>query len=149
MKVLALDFGEARIGVARSDDLGLMAHPVETIAAQPRPLALARIARLAAESRCQMLLIGLPVREDGTEGTAAAKVRKFAEALSKVFPADFPIHFHDEYRSTSEAKSQLRAAGRKEKTHRPIIDQAAAVVILQEFLDWHHRPSQWPAIEPS
>ena len=138
MKALALDFGEARIGVARSDDLGLMAHPVETIAAQPRPAALARIAELAAASRCQMLVIGLPVREDGTEGTAAAKVRKFAETLSKVLAADFPIHFHDEYRST-----------RKEKSQRPIIDQAAAVVILQEFLDWHHRPSQWPANEPS
>lgn len=149
MKALALDFGEARIGVARSDDLGLMAHPVETIAAQPRPAALARIAELAAASRCQMLVIGLPVREDGTEGTAAAKVRKFAETLSKVLPADFPIHFHDEYRSTSEARSQLHAAGRKEKSQRPIIDQAAAVVILQEFLDWHHRPSQWPANEPS
>ena len=149
MKALALDFGEARIGVARSDDLGLMAHPVETVASQPRPIALARIAHLAAASRCQMLVIGLPVREDGTEGTAAAKVRKFAETLSKVLPENFPIHFHDEYRSTSEAKSQLQAAGRKERSHRPIIDQAAAVVILQEFLDWHHRPSQWPANEPS
>lgn len=142
MKALALDYGEARIGVARSDDLGLMAHPVETVPAQPRSAALARIVSLVATFRSEKLVVGLPVREDGTEGTAATKVRRFAEALARLLPAEFPIHFHDEYRSTSEAKEQLRAAGRKEKHQRAIIDQAAAVVILQEFLDWHHGASQ-------
>lgn len=137
-KALALDYGEARIGIARSDDLGLMAHPVETVAAQPRDSALTRIAQLFSDSNAQRLVIGLPVREDGSEGSAAEKVRKFAELLAKKLPAGTPIHFHDEYRSTEVAKSQLRAAGRKEKHHKPMIDQAAAVVILQEFLDWEN-----------
>ena len=142
MKILALDSGEARIGVARTDDLGLMAHPVETVASHPRPAALERIAELYRSSRGEMLVIGLPVRQDGTEGTAAEKVRRFASSLEKVLPAGTKIHFHDEYRSTEVAKGQLRAAGRKEKNQRPIIDQAAAVVILQEYLDWHHGASQ-------
>ena len=144
MKTLALDYGEARIGVARTDDLGLMAHPVETVAAQPRPAALARIVELFHASRAQRLVIGLPVRQDGTEGTAAEKIRKFAAVLSGLLPPGTPIHFHDEYRSTEEAKRQLRAAGRKEKHQRPMIDQAAAVVILQEFLDWENGASQMP-----
>lgn len=135
MKVLALDYGEARIGVARSDDLGMLAHPVETVAAQPRPAALARIAHLFKDSKATALVIGLPIREDGTEGTAAAKIRKFSQTLLPMLPAGTSVHFQDEYRTTEQAKAQLRAAGRKEKTQRGIIDQAAAVVILQEFLD--------------
>lgn len=141
-KTLALDYGDARIGVARSDDLGLMAHPVETVVAQPRESALARIAQLFSDSSAQRLVIGLPVREDGTEGSAAVKIRKFVELLAKKLPPGTPVHFHDEYRSTEVAKSQLRAAGRKEKHHKPMIDQAAAVVILQEFLDWENLRSK-------
>jgi putative Holliday junction resolvase len=135
LKILALDYGDARIGVARSDDLGMLAHPVMTVPAQPWAEAAKRIAGLVAEHRATMLLVGLPVREDGTEGTAAEKVRKFCGLLIPMLPSGFSIKFHDEYRSTETAKQHLRAAGRKEKTHRGIIDQVAAVVILQEYLD--------------
>ncbi len=135
IKALALDYGEARIGVARSDVLGLMAHPVETVAAQPRAAALGRIAQLFAEAQASLLVIGLPIREDGTEGTAAAKIRQFAQALISKLPAGTTVHFQDEYRTTEQAKQHLSRAGKKARNHRPIIDQVAAVVILQEYLD--------------
>ena len=135
LKILALDYGDARMGVARSDDLGMLAHPVMTVSAQPWAEAARKIAGLVAEHRATLLLVGLPVREDGTEGTAAEKVRKFCGLLTPLLPPDFPVKFHDESRSTDTAKQQLRAAGRKEKTQRGIIDQVAAVVILQEYLD--------------
>jgi putative holliday junction resolvase len=135
MKIIALDYGEARIGVARSDDLGMLAHPVMTVPAQPWPVAAGKIAALVAEHRGTLLLLGLPLREDGTEGTAAEKVRKFSAILAALLPPHFPIAFQDEYRSTEVAKQHLRAAGRKEKHQRSVIDQVAAVVILQEYLD--------------
>lgn len=135
LKILALDYGDARIGVARSDDLGMLAHPVMTVPGQPWAEAARKIAALVTEHRATMLLVGLPVREDGTEGTAAEKVRKFCAMFTPLLPQNFPVKFHDEYRSTETAKQHLRAAGRKEKTQRGIIDQVAAVVILQEYLD--------------
>jgi putative Holliday junction resolvase len=135
MIALGIDHGEARIGVAASDALGLLAHPVETVSARPPAAAIARIAAIAQQRNARCVVLGLPVREDGTEGSAAAKVRRFAERLAARLPADTRIEFHDEYRSTTAAAEQLRAAGRRTHRHRPVIDQAAAVVILQEWLD--------------
>jgi putative holliday junction resolvase len=135
LRLIALDFGEARIGVAGSDALGLMAHPLETVASSPRPQALARIGTLCRERKATGVVIGLPIRADGVEGTAAAKVRAFAEALRPHLAPETAIDFQDEYRSTVQASENLRAAGKRTKTHRPLIDQAAAVVILQEYLD--------------
>jgi putative Holliday junction resolvase len=134
-RLLALDYGEARIGVAGSDDLGLLAHPLDTVPAQPREQALHRIAKIFGERRATALVLGLPIRADGEEGTAAARVRAFAEKLRPHLPPDTPVFFQDEYRSTVDATGHLRAAGKRTKSHRPLIDQAAAVIILQDFLD--------------
>ena len=138
--LIGIDHGAARIGVAGSDGLGLLAHPLETVAAQPPAAALARRVEIFHQRRATGLVIGLPIREDGEEGTAAAKVRAFAERLRPCLPANTPIHFQDEYRSTTIATEQLRAAGKRSKSHRPVIDQAAAVVILQDFLDANASP---------
>lgn len=135
MIVIGIDYGEARIGVAASDALGMLAHPVETVPAQPPAAALGRIAAIVRQRNAECLVIGLPVREDGTEGTAAAKVRRFAASLAAQLPAGFRVEYQDEYRSTVTASEQLREAGRRTHKHRPVIDQAAAVVILQEWLD--------------
>ena len=134
-RVIALDYGEARIGVAGSDDLGFLAHPVETVASQPRREALERIAAIAAGRGADTVVIGLPVRSDGEEGTAAGKVRQFAAALEKHLAAGTLVVFQDEFRSTVQATALLRASGKRARDHRPIIDQAAAVVILQDYLD--------------
>lgn len=143
MKVVAIDYGEARIGVAGSDALGLLAHPVETVRARPREAAIARIAEIVRSRGADTVVIGLPVRQDGTEGTAAENVRRFAAVLARELPAGTAVVFQDEYRSTATATEHLRAAGRRTKSHRPVIDQAAAVVILQEWLD-----AQTPAVPP-
>jgi putative holliday junction resolvase len=134
-RLVALDYGEARIGVAGSDDLGILAHPLETVAAQPRGGAITRISAIVRERKAAGIVVGLPLRADGEEGAAAEKVRAFVEALRPHLPAGFPIYFQDEYRSTVQAAEHLRASGKRTKTHRPLIDQAAAVVILQDYLD--------------
>ena len=135
MALIGLDYGEARIGVAGSDALGLLAHPLETVDSQPRPAALRRIAEIFHQRRAAGIILGLPVRADGEEGRAAEKVRQFAESLRPLLPEGTSIVFQDEYRSTVQATEHLRAAGKRTKSHRPIIDQAAAVVILQDYLD--------------
>ena len=134
-RALALDYGEARIGVAGADALGLLAHPLETVAAQPRAAALARIAAHFRERGARLLVVGLPLRADGEEGSAAAKVRVFAESLRAHLPPGAELAFQDEYLSTVLAAGQLRAAGKRSKSQRPLIDQAAAVVILQDYLN--------------
>jgi len=135
VRLIALDYGEARIGVAGSDALGLLAHPVETVASYPREEALKRIGGICRERHATAVVVGLPIRADGQEGSAAAKIRAFAETLESCLPPDTGILFQDEYGTTKQASENLRASGKRTKTHRPIIDQAAAVVILQDFLD--------------
>lgn len=147
---LGLDFGTARIGVAATDPLGILAHPVETIDCR-RTAALDRIAELVAVRRIRTLVVGLPLRVDGSEGDAAAKVRAFAVQLAARLPA-LPMVFVDEAFTTAEAADRLRAAGRKARCHRPVIDQAAAVAILDRWLGWDGQAdpgsSPGPAVPP-
>lgn len=142
MTALGIDYGDARIGVAATDALGMMAHPVETVPAQPWRAALERIAAIAVQRGAQCIVMGLPIRQDGTEGTAAEKVRKFAAGLAALLPEGTRMEYQDEYGSTIAAAEQLRAAGRRTHRHRPVIDQAAAVVILQDWLDAHQPPPE-------
>ena len=136
MKALGIDYGEARIGVAVTDDLGMMAHPVETVSNKdPNRPATERIAEIATERKVTHLIIGLPLRMDGSEGTAAEKVRKFVEKLRPALAPSIVIEEVDERLSTVEAQRQLHASGKTAKSSKPVIDQAAAVVILQDWLD--------------
>jgi len=136
IKALGIDYGDARIGVAISDDLGMMAHPVETIANDdPKNRPEDRIADLVAERKVDMVVIGMPFRMDGSEGDATAKVRNFIEKLQAVLPDGVEIEEIDERLSTVEAQSQLKASGRKAKDSKQVIDQVAATVILQDWLD--------------
>lgn len=139
-RAMGLDYGEARIGVAVTDALGMLAHPVETIDRRKTPRPEERVRDLAAHLGAVVVVVGLPVRMDGTEGTAAAKVRKFAASLRRALPESVSIEFVDERLSTVEAQRHLRAAGHKARDSRPIIDRAAAVVILQDWLDQRHGP---------
>jgi putative Holliday junction resolvase len=136
-RILAIDHGEARIGIAISDDLGLLAHPFETIHVKKTPRPIARIVEVAAQRKITTIVLGLPARMDGTEGTAAEKVRRFSEKLAKALPTGTPIVFVDEYYSTVTAQEHLRACGRSARRAKPVIDQAAACVILQDYLDSH------------
>jgi len=130
---LGIDHGDARIGIAATDDFGILAHPVETIdRSTTEPLE--RIARLAAQRGIRTLVVGLPVRLDGSEGASAEKVRAFADKLRERLP-ELPLVFVDETLTTTAAAGKLRAAGKKAKQQKGIIDQAAAVEILNTWME--------------
>lgn len=129
---IGLDPGDARIGVARSDPSGFLATPVETVRRGKGDLA--RLARLVAEEQPVEVVVGLPRSLSGGEGPAAAKVRDFARLLAgRVAPV--PVRLVDERLSTVTAESVLRDRGHKGGKRRAVVDQAAAVVILQHALD--------------
>ena len=130
---LGIDHGDARIGVAATDDFGILAHPVETID-QSKGVAIERIARLVELRDIRTLVVGLPVRLDGSEGSSAAKVRAFAEQLRLRLP-ELPLIFVDETLTTSSAAAKLRAAGRNARQQKAVIDQAAAVEILNLWME--------------
>lgn len=129
---IGIDVGDARIGVAQSDPSGLIATPVETVPRNSR--AVARIAALATELGAVEVVLGLPRSLSGGEGPAAAKVREFA-ALVAAAVAPVPVRLCDERLSTVSAEAVLREQGRKGARRRAVVDQAAAVVILQNALD--------------
>jgi putative Holliday junction resolvase len=127
-----VDVGSVRIGVAVSDPDGLLATPVETVAAGQGDLA--RLAVLAAEYRIVEAVVGLPRSLSGAEGAAAAKARAFAERLvGKIQP--IPVRLVDERLTTVTATRGLRESGVRGRKSRAVVDQAAAVVILQNALD--------------
>lgn len=133
-RLLGVDYGDARIGLAISDELGLFAHPLETIhCRQTHPLE--RIAELVQEKAIAKIVLGLPLRRDQSEGPAAEKVRAFADRLLQELPNTITLDWIDESFSTVEAQAHLHAVGKTTKKSKPIIDQAAAVVILQAYMD--------------
>lgn len=129
---LGIDPGDARIGVARSDPSGFLATPVETV---PRGEGdLDRIAAILAEEGAVEVVVGLPRSLSGGEGPAAVKVRGFAaELAARVAPV--PVRLVDERLTTVSAEAALRSQGRKGAKRRAVVDQAAAVLILQHALD--------------
>lgn len=129
---LGVDYGDSRIGIAATDDFGIMAHPVETVAAGGKD-PLARIAEIAAMRKIRTLVVGLPLRLDGSEGDSAKKVRAFAKKLADTVPT-IPMVFVDETYTTADASEKLREAGRKAHRQKHIIDQAAAVEILDRWM---------------
>ncbi|NGO71408.1 Holliday junction resolvase RuvX [Streptomyces boncukensis] len=131
---LAVDVGEARIGVAGCDPDGILATPVETVPGRDVPAALRRLAALTGEYEPLEVVVGLPRSLSGSEGPAAAKVRSFAERLAKKI-TPVPVRLVDERMTTVTAAHGMRASGVSSKKGRGRIDQAAAVVILQSALE--------------
>lgn len=138
--VLAIDHGDARTGIAATDPVGIMAHPVETIPMKTGLDPIERIAELVSQRQIKTMVIGLPLRMDGTEGTSALKIRKFANQVKRRLP-DTPLHYCDETLTTVAANDKLLQAGIKGKKgaskHKELIDQAAAVEILNKWLGFN------------
>jgi putative Holliday junction resolvase len=128
---VAVDVGSVRIGVARSDLDGILAVPVETVPRGPGDLA--RLAEIARQSSAVELVVGLPRRLAGDEGPAATAVRSFAAELAA--GVDCPVRLVDERLTTVSAQRDLHHSGRTQRSSRAVIDQAAAVVLLQDALD--------------
>lgn len=132
-RALGIDHGDARIGLAISDDLGMLAHPLETITIRDVPDPVAHIAAIVAREKIGQIVLGLPRNMDGTYGPAAEKVRAFAEKLKAA--TSCPVKMWDERLTSVAAQRSLHEAGRKVKDSRKVIDQVAAQLILQGWLD--------------
>jgi putative holliday junction resolvase len=129
--ILGLDFGRARIGTAISDELQLLAHPLETIPANKH--ALSRVAEIVRERKIDHVVAGIPRQMNGQIGTAATGVLHFVEKLRAILPC--PVVTWDERLTTVAAHKALRDAGKKTRQTRGYIDQVAAQMILQSYLD--------------
>jgi putative Holliday junction resolvase len=129
--ILALDLGRVRIGVAISDELQLLAHPLETIPANDQ--AIARLAQIIREKKVGHIVVGIPRQMNGQIGAAATEALRFVEKLRAILPC--PVVTWDERLTTVAAHRALRDAGKKTRDTRGYVDQVAAQMILQGYLD--------------
>lgn len=139
MVVVGLDIGQVRIGVAVSDETASLASPRGFIRRRSDASAIEAIVRVVAESKAELVVIGLPVSLDGQLHAQAQRVQRFAEKLRARLPV--PLVYADETLSTVHAEEALRAAGVRSERLRERIDAAAAAVILQAYLDQQQRPA--------
>ena len=131
-KALGIDLGDARVGVAVSDDLGMLAHPLETISTQSTNVV-KRVLALAGERTVETIIVGMPRNMNGSHGPAADKAKAFIEELRR--ETTLPIVSWDERLSTVSAQRALQEAGRNTRKQKSVIDQVAAQIILQSWLD--------------
>ena len=129
--ILGVDFGRARIGLAISDELRALAHPLETIST--RKNAVARIAEIVREKKIGNVIVGIPREMSGAIGKAANETLGFVERLRALLPCE--VITWDERLTTVAAHRALREVGRKTRSTRNYVDQVAAQMILQGYLD--------------
>jgi len=138
-RILAIDHGTVRIGLALSDELELVASPLLTLDARAAPER--EIARITRDKLIARIVIGMPYLLGGGRGEAADRVEKFAELLGRELRQDIPIEFVDERLSSVEAEASLARAGITDKKRRDeVVDQLAATVILQDYLNSRRGP---------
>lgn len=140
MRILGLDYGTKRIGVAISDELELIAQPIETIPAQPVLKMHARLKTLLHHKPCRLIVVGLPKKMDGSIGDAVTNVKHFIKLLKKEF--DIPIQTWDERLTSVLANRFLRQARVNRKKRKGKVDQIAAAILLQSFLDANQNANQ-------
>jgi putative holliday junction resolvase len=144
---LGVDVGKVRVGVAICDPDGILATPVVTVsrdlgaAADSVPSDIAELVRLVVEYEAVQIVVGLPVQLSGTEGAAAIDIRAYAERLAQAV-GQVPIVLADERMSTVVATRRLAERGVRGRRQRAVVDQAAAVEILQSWLDAQRRQSR-------
>jgi len=132
-RILGLDVGDRRVGVAVSDELGLTAQPVFTLLRKNRRHDLGALARLVRKYACTRIVVGNPLYMSGDISPQALKAQALAQDLQQ--ETGIPVTLWDERLSTTEAHRHLDAAGHQGGKRRDVIDQVAAVLILQSFLD--------------
>ncbi len=131
--ILGLDIGDARTGVSISDELGIAAHPLCTIQRRSRKAVLAEVQELVTAHKVERIVVGLPLQLDGETGTQARKIKQFADKLEQ--QVNLPIIFWDESFTTFQAAQILRGTKKRRKKRKQVIDQVAAVLILEGYLD--------------
>ena len=137
-RILAVDLGTKRIGLALSDPLGLTAQPMPTLKAEGWETDVAAIGRIAAERGAQAIIVGLPLRMSGRAGPEARRAESFAQALRE--KTRLPVRTWDERLTTAASERSLIEAGRSRKKRRAAVDSAASILILQSYLDTINRP---------
>ncbi|MCC6234396.1 MAG: Holliday junction resolvase RuvX [Verrucomicrobiales bacterium] len=133
MRILALDHGTVRIGVAISDELGMLAHPLDFIPAEPLADFLKRVAALIPEREIALIVVGMPRNMDGSYGPAAQKVEAFVHLLRETIP--IPVRTWDERLTSLQAHRMLAETGARERERRGRVDSSAAAILLQSYLD--------------
>jgi putative Holliday junction resolvase len=138
MKLLALDLGERRVGVAVSDETGLIVTPLTVLRRTSKAKDFAKIAHLIREQGAEGLVVGLPLNADGSAGYQARRVERYTAALVEALVehgVELPVVLWDEHGSTQRAQEAMISTGRKPRHRRARIDAVAAAVILQDYLD--------------
>ena len=133
MRILALDPGTKRIGVAVSDELKLIAQPLEFIPAEPFADFLARLQELVREKEVELIVVGLPRNMDGSYGPAATKAKEFAGALRDAVAV--PLQLWDERLTSAQAQRVLIQGGVRRRQRKEKVDQTAEAILLQSYLD--------------
>ena len=133
MRILALDHGTVRIGVALSDELKMIASPLEFIPAEPFADVLTRLKALIREKEVELIVIGMPRNMDGSYGPAADKVREFATALKDALA--IPLKMWDERLTSTHANRMMSEGGVKRDKRKEKVDGMAAAIFLQSYLD--------------
>ena len=131
-KILAIDYGRARIGLAISAPLGIVGRPLPAVDARDRDAALREIAELCQEEQVARVVVGIPLRMDGTEGEAVQEVRQFLRLLGARF--SLPIEEVDERLTSRAAHALLKDAGVRHKKRKQKVDSSAALLMLQDYL---------------
>lgn len=132
-RVLGLDVGSKRIGIAVSDPLGITAQGLETLQRQNKRLDFAKLAEVARQYEVAEVVVGFPLRMSGAEGVQAEKMQRFAEELRKRL--QLPVHLWDERLSSAEANRLLRETDMSIQRRGQVVDQMAAVLILQSWME--------------
>jgi putative Holliday junction resolvase len=132
-RILALDLGKKRIGMALSDELGITAQGLPTLERRNKRADFAALAAIVRENKVQQIVLGLPLRMSGEEGTQADWVRAFAEELKVHIPV--PVDLRDERWTSKQAERVLMGSGIRHEDRKPAIDRLSAVILLQDYLD--------------
>ena len=133
MRILALDYGTVRIGVAVSDELKMIATPLEYIPAEPFADFLARLKEILHDKEVELILIGMPRNMNGSYGPAALKVQEFVAVLNSAITV--PIKLWDERLTSTQANRFLIEGGVRRDQRKQKVDRAAAAILLQSYLD--------------
>jgi putative holliday junction resolvase len=133
MRILALDHGTKRIGIAVSDELKVIAQPLEYVPAEPFAAFLERLKQLVAEKEVELVLVGMPRNMDGTYGPAAQKVQEFVAALKEALSV--PLKTWDERLTSAQANRYLIQASVRREKRKEKVDKTAAAILLQSYLD--------------
>ena len=133
MRILAVDLGLARTGIAVSDPGGMIAAPVGTIAERHMDVLLQKVAAAAAEQKAEAIVVGHPRNMDGTRGESAQRAEAFAAALGET--TGLPVNLWDERLTTASAIGYLNMTDTRSKKRKAVVDTVAATIILQDYLD--------------